>query len=278
MSLMQENKNFSLKIGQIKEALQADIFLGEDQLETKIAGVYASDLMSDVLACGKPESVLLTGLCTNQAAISAYMADFKAVIFLRGKKPPPDILKFAKEKRLIVLSTKNDMFEACVKVAGTMYPDLLPSDGALDSSEVVDEEVTTHNFHIDGRDFANSGLLSSRIKSILKDIGYDGQLIRRIAISTYEGEMNVVMHAISAEVTLTAGKDKIVVVIDDKGKGIPDVKKAMQEGFSTATDDQRAMGFGAGMGLPNIKKNSDDLNVTSEVGEGTKIEMKFFVK
>ncbi|MFC2139321.1 ATP-binding protein, partial [Bacteroidota bacterium] len=118
---------------------------------------------------------------------------------------------------------------------------------------------------------------STQIKTILKSIGYDPQLIRRVAISTYEAEMNVVMHAKKADVKLTASDKEIKVVIDDEGKGIADIEQAMKEGFSTATEEQRAMGFGAGMGLPNIKKNADKLNVESEVGKGTRIEAIFNV-
>ena len=104
--------------------------------------------------------------------------------------------------------------------------------------------------------------------------------IRRVAISTYEGEMNVIMHAQtkSAQVILSAGDDDIKVILIDEGKGIEDVKRAMEEGYSTATEEQRAMGFGAGMGLPNIKKNTDDLNIISDFGKRTTLELKFNVK
>jgi anti-sigma regulatory factor (Ser/Thr protein kinase) len=144
-------------------------------------------------------------------------------------------------------------------------------------ASTTEKNVSVHEFTIDGRDFANSGILSTQIKTILKDIGFDPKLVRRVAISTYEGEMNVVMHAVRARVTLTASDQEVVVVIDDEGKGIPDIEMAMQEGFSTATEDQRALGFGAGMGLPNIKKNSDVLNISSVVGKGTRVEMRFLV-
>ncbi len=274
---MQENQNFILKLNQIKKALNADVIFGDNQLTTIINGVYASDLMSDVLAYGKPESILLTGLCTNQAAISAYMADFKAVVFLRGKTPPADLLKFAEEKKLVILSTKADMFDACAKIAN-IYSRQLPEDDILVSTEATDKDISTHKFSIDGKDFANSGFVSSQVKDIIKDIGYDPQVVRRIAIATYEAEMNVVMHALRANVKLIAGHEEIIVIVEDEGKGIPDVDKAMQKGFSTATDDQRAMGFGAGMGLPNIKKHADRLNIVSKVGKGTNIEMRFLVK
>jgi anti-sigma regulatory factor (Ser/Thr protein kinase) len=115
------------------------------------------------------------------------------------------------------------------------------------------------------------------VKSVLKKIGLDHKLVRRVAISTYEGEMNVVMHAESAKVNLSVTPSLIEVVIDDTGKGIPDVEQAMEKGFTTATEEMRAMGFGSGMGLPNIKKNSDELEVKSKVGKGTRLEMRFFI-
>ncbi len=273
---MQKNHHLDIEIEKLKESLQAEVIVGKDLLKTTVTGIYASDLMSDVLAYGKSGSCLLTGLNTVQAAISSYMAEFKAIIFLRGKIPGPEICKFAEGKGIAVLSTKADMYEACIKIAGA-NGQMLPSEEAPMPTREEDH-ITRHEFSVDGSDFANAGLVSTRIKTILKEIGYDMQLIRRIAISVYEGEMNVVMHALRAKVTLTAGDREIIVVINDEGKGIPDIERAMQKGYSTATEEQRAMGFGAGMGLPNINKNTDDLKVTSEVGKGTRLEMKFLVK
>jgi serine/threonine-protein kinase RsbT len=272
---MQEETLCNLGLERIRESLQASIVVGDNLAETCISAIYASDLMSDVLAYGKPGSVLLTGLNSIQAAISSYMAEFKAIIFLRGKKPAPDIRKFAQDKGLIVLSTQSDMFEACVKIAG--IENRAPIAQIAEENERTKENITTHKYTIEGKDFASAGMVSTQIKAVLKSIGYDPHLIRRVAISTYEGEMNVVMHAIRAQVTLKASDKEIVVILDDEGKGIPDIEQAMQEGFSTATEDQRALGFGAGMGLPNIKKNSDVLNLSSVVGKGTVLETRFFV-
>jgi serine/threonine-protein kinase RsbT len=268
-------QNLNIEIKKISEALEAEVIVGADSLDTKITNIYASDLMSDVLAYGQSGSMLLTGLNSIQAAISSYMAEIKAIVFLRGKIPGEDIRKFAEGKGIVVLSTKADMYEACIKIART-NGHLLPSDQGVLPGEGEDN-VTRHEYSIDGKDFASAGLVSTQIKSLLKKIGYDIHLVRRIAISTYEAEMNVVMHAARAKVFLTASDKEISVVIDDEGKGIPDIDKAMQPGFSTATEEQRAMGFGAGMGLPNIKKNTDDLKVSSVVGKGTRVEMKFFV-
>ncbi len=273
---MSEKQDFTMEIEQIQQSLQAEVIVGKGLLKNKVTNIYASDLMSDVLAYGKEGSCLLTGLNTMQAAISSHMADFKAIVFLRGKKPTPEICKFAEERKIVLLSTRADMYDACIKIAQA-NGQLIPSEtGFMEGGKA--ENVTRHEFCIDGKDFARAGLVSTQIKAILKEIGYDIHLIRRIAISIYEGEMNVVMHALRAKVTLTASDTEIVIVIDDEGKGIPDIELAMQPGYSTATEEQRAMGFGAGMGLPNIAKNSDDLNISSEVGKGTRLEIRFHVK
>lgn len=268
--MVQEVPGTGLEIREIRNALQAQVIV-DGHLDTAVTGIYASDLMSDVLAYGKAGSCLLTGLNSVQAVISSYMAEFTAVVFLRGKKPGPDICKFAREKNLVILSTALDMYEAC---AG-----LSQGHTVSNTADHEDEKnITQKEYAIDGSDFASAGLVSTNIKSVLKEIGYDMQLIRRVAISVYEGEMNVVMHAKEATVFFSAGDREIGIVIDDKGKGIPDIRMALQEGFSTATEEQRAMGFGAGMGLPNIKRNSDHIGLTSEVNKGTRLEMKFNVK
>jgi serine/threonine-protein kinase RsbT len=129
----------------------------------------------------------------------------------------------------------------------------------------------SQEFSIMGKDFAGAGSVSTEIKSILKEIGFDPAVIRRAAIASYEAEMNVVMYANRAVVRLSATPGTIEIEFEDEGQGIEDIEMAMQEGYSTATDEMREMGFGAGMGLPNIKKNSDDLQISSEVGKGTKL-------
>ena len=130
---------------------------------------------------------------------------------------------------------------------------------------------------MEGSDFAKAGMASTQVKSMLKKIGVDPKLVRRVAIATFEGEMNVVMHAVRATIILVITPKVIEVHIDDEGKGIPDVDLAMQTGYTTATEEMRAMGFGSGMGLPNIKKNADEVNVTSEIGIGTRVWMKFLI-
>ncbi|MBC7186525.1 MAG: ATP-binding protein [Calditrichaeota bacterium] len=133
------------------------------------------------------------------------------------------------------------------------------------------------SFTVQGGDFVNAGLVSTEVKSLLKTIGFDPMLVRRVAIATYEGEMNVVMHAEQGTVELMVDPRVILITIADQGKGIADIELAMQEGFSTATEEMRAMGFGSGMGLPNMKRNADELAIESQVGKGTTVRMKFVV-
>ena len=265
-----------MEIRTIREALEATIIEGGDALETTVEHIYASDLMSDVLAFGKPNSILLTGLATQQAVISAHMAEFKGVVFIRGKKFKDGTQKFARDHRLVLMSTNFDMYDACVRLESVRTTGRPAAIGDV-PEETSSEILLRHEFVIEGSDFGSAGMVSTEIKSLLKTIGLDPKLIRRVGISTYEGEMNVVMHAKRANVHLTITPQLIEVVIDDEGKGIPDINLAMEKGFSTATEEQRAMGFGSGMGLPNIRNNADDMELTSEVGRGTRLQMKFYI-
>ena len=135
------------------------------------------------------------------------------------------------------------------------------------------EVVLREQFSVRGGDFGHAGEVSTTIKSMLKQIGFPATVIRRVAIATYEAEMNVVVYASEATVTFEATPNVITVTLEDKGRGIEDIELAMEEGYSTATDEIREMGFGAGMGLPNIRKNSDDLAIDSEVGVGTTVKI-----
>ena len=123
-------------------------------------------------------------------------------------------------------------------------------------------------------DFVNAGTASSSVKKTLKQLGVNPQVIKRVVVALYEAEVNAIAHAYGGKVLVDIEADKIKMVVADKGPGIPDIAQAMQEGYSTARPEVRDMGFGAGMGLPNMQKNVDRLNVTSEVGVGTTVEME----
>lgn len=140
---------------------------------------------------------------------------------------------------------------------------------------MMDKDSTLQKqFEIIGGDFINGGAASCRIKNILKNIGVDPEILRRAAIASYEAEMNVVMYAKNGIMTLLLTPKKIVINVIDEGPGIPDIELAMQPGYSTATPKMREMGFGAGMGLPNIKKNADKFNIQSTVNKGTQLEIE----
>lgn len=129
-------------------------------------------------------------------------------------------------------------------------------------------------YDIDGGDFTRAGEASSSVKNKLKMLGVNSESIRKVAIAMYEGEINMVIHADGGQITVTVSDDDIVMVLADKGPGIPDIERAMQEGYSTARPEVRSLGFGAGMGLPNMKRFTDEMKIDTVIGEGTTITMK----
>lgn len=133
----------------------------------------------------------------------------------------------------------------------------------------------TREFTIKAMDFSSAGEASIGIKNILKNIGVEPNLIRRVAIAAYEAEINAVVHGGGGLMRLDIDETGLVIVVEDQGPGIPDVELAMQEGYSTASPEIREMGFGAGMGLPNIQKNADSLDIRTEVGRGTRLTIVF---
>ena len=133
------------------------------------------------------------------------------------------------------------------------------------------------SFHIKARDFIRAGEASINVQNLLKSMDFDPRLIRRVAICGYESEMNVVMHGGDGTLSIEVDDEKLVLEIIDDGPGIEDIELAMQAGYSTANDDHREMGFGAGMGLPNMKKNSDRIQIDSPKNQGTMVRMVFFI-
>lgn len=127
-------------------------------------------------------------------------------------------------------------------------------------------------FHIEGGDFKNAGSVSDHVKKILKEAGFPNKIIRRISIATFEAEMNVICYATRGDLSLFIAPTFLKVVVEDEGRGIPDVDLAMSEGYSTADEKIRELGFGAGMGLPNIQKNADEMVLTSKFRQGTHLE------
>ena len=134
----------------------------------------------------------------------------------------------------------------------------------------------THTYEVPDDDFTQAGEASGAIKRTLKDLGFKPEIVRKVAIATYEAEINMVIHAHGGTVTATIEPERVTVEFCDRGPGIPDISLAMQEGWSTATDRVRELGFGAGMGLPNIQKYTDEMSLESEVGIGTTLKITVY--
>lgn len=138
-------------------------------------------------------------------------------------------------------------------------------------------DTMTLTYQVDGDDFTRAGEASSDIKSKLKQMGISPEAVRKVAIAMYEGEINMVIHANGGTITVEISPEYIMMALADSGPGIEDVDRAMQAGFSTAPDNVRSLGFGAGMGLPNMKKYTDEMSVETELGVGTTVKMKVYI-
>lgn len=140
----------------------------------------------------------------------------------------------------------------------------------------MNEKITLH-YDVDSDDFTRAGEASSNVKRNLKLMGVDPDIIRKVVIALYEGEINMVIHSYGGTVDVIISPEEIEMILKDRGPGIEDIDLAMQAGYSTAPDNIRSLGFGAGMGLPNMKKNADELEIESEVGVGTTVRMRVFI-
>lgn len=140
------------------------------------------------------------------------------------------------------------------------------------------EELLHYHYDVDGTNFASAGEASVQVKRLLRQMGFSPDTIRRVSIAMYEGEINMVIHANGGDADVYLDPEQIRVVLKDVGPGIKDIALAMQEGYSTAPDNIRSLGFGAGMGLPNMKRYSDEMKVESTVGVGTTITLVFYAQ
>jgi anti-sigma regulatory factor (Ser/Thr protein kinase) len=267
-----------MKLRDIQQMLQAEIVSGEELLDVDIERAGASDLMSDVLAYGKPGLLLITGLSNAQSVRTASIIGAKAIVYVRGKKPEKEGTELAVEMRIPLLSTRFLMYRTC----GLLFSSGLPGITDLAAPETTakrsEDSAFVQEFEITGSDFSRAGSVSLKIMEMLKEVGIDPAIVSRASIAAYEAEMNVVMYARKGTFTLSLNPAAIQMVVADEGAGIPDIKLAMQEGYSTATEEMREMGFGAGMGLPNIQRNSDRLEISSEVGKGTRLAITIDLK
>ena len=137
----------------------------------------------------------------------------------------------------------------------------------------MENSLMSLKYHVSPTDFTRAGEASSDVKNKLKKLGVPPEIIRKVAIAMYEGEINMVIHANGGDIFVDITPDAIHMELKDVGPGIEDIDKAMQAGYSTAPDDVRSLGFGAGMGLPNLKKNSDTMDIQTVLGQGTTVIM-----
>lgn len=138
-------------------------------------------------------------------------------------------------------------------------------------------ESLTFHFDVDGEDFTSAGQASVQVKKNLRRLGIPPEIIRQVSIAMYEGEINMVIHAGGGKADVIVSENKIEIILEDHGPGIADVELAMQDGYSTAPDSVRSLGFGAGMGLPNMKRYTDEMTIDSTVGVGTTIRMAVYL-
>jgi len=265
-----------MKLMHIKELLQAEILWGEEFLDIEVSNACGADLMSDILADNKTNAILLTGLTHRQIIQTTVMGDFAAIVFVRGKIPSTDVIELAKAEKVPLLTTKFPLYESC----GVLY------EAGLGHSQIKDKVLNTSSsedtespeamrltYDILGNDFNSAGKAAEQAKRVLKQIGIDFAVIRKVSVAAYEAEMNIVIHAYKGQLIFSITPKYIELIAEDQGPGILDIQKAMQEGYSTAPDRIRELGFGAGMGLPNMKKFSDLFEIDSVVGKGTKVRM-----
>ena len=138
----------------------------------------------------------------------------------------------------------------------------------------MSNNAITFHYDVDGTDFTSAGQASVQVKKNLRQLGIDPEIIRRVSIAMYEGEINMVIHAGGGAADVTVSPEAVELVLTDHGPGIADIPLAMQEGYSTASDNIRSLGFGAGMGLPNMKRYTDSMEIETEVGKGTTVTMR----
>ncbi len=140
---------------------------------------------------------------------------------------------------------------------------------------MMEQHTIADSYTVHAQEYATAGDASATIKRKLKQLGVNSAVLRRIAVASYEAELNLIIHSEGGTLSMHMTPEKIVLISEDIGPGIPDIQQALKEGYSTASEEARNLGFGAGMGLPNMKRNADEFTIESQVGKGTRIRMGF---
>jgi serine/threonine-protein kinase RsbT len=265
-----------MKLSIIKELLQAEMIWGDEHSDIEVLNACGADLMSDILADTKTNAILLTGLTHRQIIQTTVMGDFAAIIFVRGKIPSKDVIELAKEEKVPLLRTKFPLYEACgvLYEAGLGHSQIKDNAlSAVPTEEAESPQAMRLTYDVVGNDFNSAGKAAEQAKRVLKQIGVDPSVIRKVSIAAYEAEMNIVIHAYKGKLLFSITPAYVELIAEDQGPGISDIQRALEEGYSTAPDRIRELGFGAGMGLPNMKRFTDIFEIDSVIGKGTKVRM-----
>lgn len=267
-----------MKLGELQQLLKAAVFSCPDRLDQEIDCVCDADLVSDVLSVQGLHSgstLLLTSLVGPQLLNIVALTGIRNVIFVQSRQPGAEVVRQAEREGIAFLSTPYSKYEA----AGILYQAGIPSSCQAVTRQSVQQPGQDKDlqpiaeYTVNGGDFLTAGAATKKIKQRLENLGLLPEVVRRMAVAAFEAEMNVIIHATRARMQLSLGRRTVRLVVDDEGPGIPDVELAMQEGYSTAPPAVREMGYGAGMGLPNIRKSADDFILDTCPGSGTKLRI-----
>lgn len=267
-----------MKLSDVKAVLDGTFLAGGELQDCEALCVCDADLVSDVLSLeslGADGVLLLTSLIGPQLSTMISLTSIKALVFVQGRQPGADFLRQAKKDNIICISTPLSKYEA----AGLLFQSGLPGTSPVREKEPTpapdagDRLTPIVEYTIAGGDFLSAGHVTKKIKQRLENLGLHHKTVNRAAIAAYEAEVNIIIHARNGKMQLKLSSNTILLSVQDEGPGIPDISLAMQEGYSTAPSAVREMGYGAGMGLPNIQRCADDLKVQSEVDIGTRLEI-----
>lgn len=269
-----------MTIAEFREILRANRISGTPVVEGgRMVGIISIEDLIKALAAGELEATVREKMTPNPAVLYADEPLIHAVSkFNRlkyGRFPVVD-----REGNLVGILVQGDIVRALLQQLEVEYheEEIHRYRASHIFEDIIADQVTlVFRYRVKGGDFEHAGEASSRLKKTLTRLGLAPRVVRRVAIASYEAEMNIVIYAEEGEIVAEVSPDRIRILATDRGPGIPDIEKAMEPGFSTAPEWVRELGFGAGMGLPNIQNCADEMKLESEVGMGTRLEVFIYL-
>ena len=267
-------------MAEFREILRANRISGTPVVESgRMVGIISIEDLIKALAAGELKATVGEKMTPNPAVLYADEPLIHAVSkFSRlgyGRFPVVD-----REGKLVGIIVQGDIVRALLQQLEVEYheEEIHRYRASHIFEDIIADQITlVFRYRVAGGDFDRAGEASSKLKQTLTRLGIDPRAVRRVAIASYEAEMNIVIYAEEGEITAEVSPDRIRITAADKGPGIPDIEKAMEPGFSTAPEWVRELGFGAGMGLPNIQNCADEMKLESEVGVGTRLEIVIYL-